>query len=365
MSKTVLICGDGFRVHGRRDRASYGANIPVLEALAGPPLRRLGARLITISDFYRDERVRPLVRLTVGFARDALTWAYRSQVSHPLLDQFYERLVEGIDFVLGFELAPTFVSFCAKAEVPVLDIAIHPFRFLPDLLLMARSPDRRIASHLEEIAWDATERPILLPRTRAEIGAAESIRGRILGDHGGSPLTVFFMQTRFDKSKFDGAGGFVDEIGLIERSGLRPRYYVPHPNEPRPELEYLMRQLGAEKIPTGVGTYDLLSLFADTLTVVAVSSSVLAESRALSVVDVRPLAGFPWVVKGFEELSAPWAMATSSPPFTAIDGRFLSDRFWARVLGQSDMPWNATYQSTEGYLRNAWGEGWGLNGGGK
>src|SRR5690606_19813279 len=106
---------------------------------------------------------------------------------------------------------------------------------------------------------------------------------------------------------------------------------------------------------------DLISVFPDDLAVIAVSSSVLAESCALGVRNIRALAGFPWVVAGFEALSAPWAVQTGMPPFTAVDGRLLSDRCWERALGRTEVHLPNGYRSTDGILRRAWGENWGLN----
>lgn len=350
----VAICGDGFRVHGRRDNVDYTNNsVRVLERLITPALKLAGCEIDAFVGFYSDSRLRAAIKHTVGESRDVETWILRSQVRSAAVDEFYHIAFDEYDLIVGFEMSSTLISFCAEQRKKVIDFAIHPYRFLADLLLMARSPDPDIDHLLNSIFYPLSDVPLFVPFSKERVARAEAIKATIQPALEEGVGGIYLMQTRFDRSKFDGRGSFVDDLAVIRSMDVSPMFYKPHPSEPRPEIELELRKRGAARIPPNWNFYDLVVAVPEA-EYIAVSSGTLAEAEALGASRTTMLAGTPWTVRGLEKFSA---ASASDPHYIPVDMRFASASFWKAVLEDGKYSSVAVGLRPD-VLRTAWGERW-------
>lgn len=356
--KQVLICGDGFRAHHRLV-GFKSPNVDILAALIEPPIAAVGGKVSRIYQFDTDPHTAFILEDVLGKGHDVISWAYRSQVLTPAIRQFYQLVLDKYDFIVAFEAPLSMIRYCADKNIPLIDVAIHPIRFLDDLLLMARSSLASIDAQLKAASLNLGQVPLLPRFTKSEIIAAKEMKLRLqkaAGENG--KISVLFLQSRFDKSKFDGEGGFVDDLAVLTRSELQPTFFKPHPNETRPELLLLMDERRIHSLPRDVGVYPLLALCGDILEVQAISSSVLVEAKALGVSSIIPLCGFPWNVEGFPQFSS--RVAGHYPTYYTMGNIFYAREFWSCML------WNEApkhpfplAQLSIGRVRQAWAEHWG------
>lgn len=352
----AAICGDGFRVHARRDNSDYTFSVRILERLIGPALQATGLSVDTFGGFYSDPKTRSALQRTLGEERDVETWMLRSQVRSASLDDFFDAAFEKYDLIIGFEISPTLMEFCKERGKKVIDFAIHPYRFLPDLVMMARSPNAETQELINAIECPLNDFPRFIPFSKDAIGKMEKRIGALRSLLGSGPSSIFFLQTRFDRSKFDGSGSFVDDLALVRTAGISPTLYKPHPSEPRPEIELELRKRGAARVAPDWSFYDLVLAFPD-IECVSVSSSTLAEAEALGSKRINMLAGTPWTVKGLEKFSSPKSSA-HNPIYVPVDLRFTSFNFWRAVLGFESTWRSAAVGFQPDVLRSAWGQRW-------
>ena len=354
----ALITGDGFRAHDRTEVNRGRINVEILASLVGPPLRRSGAAVTVIAGYLGNDRARCAFERRLGSLGDAFTWAQRSQVLAPSISRFYDELTDGYDLVVGFELAPSMVEYCAGRGLAAIDLTFHPVRFLDDLVLAARAVPARLDAAIRQIELDFSALSLVPATRRPDREKARRQFNALVPPSRAEPSEIFFVQTRFDRSKFDGRGGFVDEIALIEESGIRPAFYKKHPVEPRTEIEFLLRRMGARPLDGTVDAYTVLCALSDRVAVSAISSSILAEARTIGVAEVRALFGYPWRMRGLEHLATPFAR---DDPFeyVAVDRRLLTDGFWSAIVEGRDPPANAPPGLDRDRLRSAWENPWG------
>jgi hypothetical protein len=352
----VAICGDGFRVHARRDNADYTFSVRILERLIGPALQSAGASFDTFGGFYSDPKTRLALQRALGEERDVETWMLRSQVRSASLDDFFDVAFQGYDIIVGFEICPTLIQFCEDRGKKVLDFAIHPYRFLPDLVMMARSPNVEVQESLNAIECFVNDFPRFIPFSKDSIGRIEKSVGALRSQLGSGSKSIFYIQTRFDRSKFDGKGSYIDDLALVRRAGISPTLYKPHPSEPRPEIELELRKRGAVRVAPDWNFYDLVMAFPE-IECISVSSSTLAEAEALGVRRVSMLAGTPWAIKGLERFSSP-SSSSVNLAYIPIDLRFTSVNFWKAVLGIGGFSRSVTVGFQPDVLRAAWGQRW-------
>jgi hypothetical protein len=241
-------------------------------------------------------------------------------------------MLSDVDIAVCFEAPNSLYDFCRADGPPLLDLALHPFRFSHDLFLMARSPDDRIQATIEsiELEFDRRDLPVDYDLDEQERLAA-FLRAESAG---GGRKSIFFLQTRFDKSKFDLYGGIIDDFGLLASVSPFPVFYRPHPLEPRPELEVLLRARGARPLDPAIPTNAVLMSGRDDIVVAAISSAVLAEAVFLGMPHVHAIRGLPFPLRGFEKLCLPEALTRHA--FVAVDSRLLTANVWRRIIRGDD-----------------------------
>lgn len=353
----AAICGDGFRVQARNDRGNYFWSVDVLAHLLGPSLRRCQCDVDVFKSFHLDDQTSGNLHRTVGRGSDLYTWAYRSQVLSSSLRDFYELSFSGYDLIVGFEMPLSLLRYCGETGIKAVDIALHPYRFLDDLILMARTADPTTDAVLRRIRHDFMSDVLVLPSSKQSISNSQEVTTQLARSASAECISVFCMQTRFDRSKFDGNGGLTDDLMLLKNSTVSPHYYKPHPAEARPELELHMIKVGAKRLPEGLSIYDLLSAAANRLEIIAVTSGVLSEASALRAKSVVSLGHLPWKVDGVSE---PKSNLDGHPSdtFWPVDMRIATDAFWANIAGQSDACIGGPMPRKTNFLRMAFGQSW-------
>ncbi len=351
----VAICGDGFRFHERNDRADYLLNVDILARLISPALRRHDCDIHVIKQFRVDHRTNVHLQRTIGIGQDVYSWAYRSQVLTNSLRDFYELSFADYDLIVGFEIPLSLLQHCSEVGVKAIDIALHPYRFLDDLVLMARSSDPRIDAAIEGIEC-VLSNEVLLPPLRAEAISKNREIASLIRLSAGETTPIFLLQTRFDRSKFDGEGGFIDDLLVLCSSNIGAKYYKPHPYEARPELELHLIRRGAKRLPQSVSFYELLSAAGTHLEILAVTSGALSEAEALGARSVKGRGHSPWEGAGIR-VPKPKTNGAAYCRYRPVDMRVLTDRFWAGVLGSAALP-GTPIGFKSGFLRSAFGMSW-------
>jgi len=107
---------------------------------------------------------------TMGAGFDVFTWAYRSQVLSASLREFYALTFGAYDLIVGFEMPASLLRYCGEVGIKAIDIAIHPYRFLDDLVLMARSSDSATEAAIEAIQHSFANDVAIPPMPREAIG---------------------------------------------------------------------------------------------------------------------------------------------------------------------------------------------------
>jgi len=175
---------------------------------------------------------------------------------------------------------------------------------------------------------------------------------------GQDKISIFMLQTRFDRSKFDGLGGISDDLEIMSRMSSAPDFFKSHPVELRSEAELLLHRMGAKNIGSDLKFYDILSTSADLVELVSVSSGSIIEADYFGVKSATMLKGQPWIVKGLER----FALDTVSEdyiPHIGIDKRVFNTYFWESVLENSGTAIAGEAGLGDQYLKKFWKAGWG------
>lgn len=333
MTKKAVFIGDIFRTHTSLSGGKFGDGTRKLSQLLAGNLAALGYSTCTIEDSSSIEVAR-LYRCLFGEMNNVHTWAIRSQTLTPAVEMLYDSALGNVDLIMGFELPESLYAWSCKNRIIAMDFAFHFIRFEKDYRMMLRSNSDVIDRLLDSIRYNASRLDTLsILSAVPEIAVIEG-RGEI---------SVFAQQTRFDRSKFDGRGGIVDDLELLRSSGISVDFYKPHPMEHRPEVELYLRRNGAELLPFGGSIYAFLARYGHKTRIISVSSGLTAEADMIGVKAWQMLRGFPWVVDGFEAYSS--SQTALSGRFVPVDHRIFTREFLAAALtgsswrgGLSDHP---------------------------
>lgn len=324
-----------------------------LYQLLSGPLRYLGQDVRVISDFNTCPIVSGTYRMIFGRDSNVHRWMYRSQVLSERVRTFYDILTEDTKLIIAFEAPQSLFKYCQEKNLPLVDFAFHFIRFGAEYSLMARTNSLSISGLLESVhAHDHTH------SIASRFNYAACYKAGQLYDSlpkkSDCRTSVFIMQTRFDRSKFDGAGSIIDDYAVLRESMSSFDYYKPHPSEQRPELEVLLEHRGARRLPDALEIYPLIAARGDTLSFTGISSGLIAEAQLLGCSHSRMIVGFPWRVLGFEAFTRTSAVAEGD--YIPITNAMLSQPFWQAVLCQGtieNLPLHETI-SLKDYWNVAW-----------
>lgn len=225
-------------------------------------------------------------------------------------------------FCIGYEMPPWLARLLDEAEIPHVDIRLHPIRFLDDLIFAVRASDSGTRTALLDMAVHESE-------VLATAGLREAMC-RYISDAAVPDGTLLVAgQRRFDSTQIV-AGGFFDAVPHARDihaicTGYRAVVLKPHPLDPHHTL--LEVAAGVPGRVIGVindNVYRLMSLPQIT-GVLTVNSGVAFEA--------------PYFGKQVHAL-APLAMrlgwcgdAPCAGVHASVDDAVLTPDFWRMVLG--------------------------------
>lgn len=322
----ALFVGDMFRTHTMLKGGRYGGSTRKLATLLRNTVECLGYRCRVIED--RDsDGLAALYTVFFGDYDNVHTWAQRSQVLSPRVAEFYDRLLDGVRLVIGFEVPESLYDHCCRAGIAVFDFSFHFVRFEADYSVMVRTNRPRAQA--------------LLRRIRHHVCHLD-IQAKLAGDTADTvfdemdEIRLFLIQTRFDRSKFDGKGGVLDDLERIRAAALPVTHYKLHPMEHRPEIELQFSYSGAEPFPTDVNIYGFLARYGHKTRLYTISSGLAAEGDLIGVKSVDYLVGFPWTIEGYETYSAPPPQGRDRGLFIAVDNRVFAPDFARALFAEDD-----------------------------
>lgn len=343
--KNAVFIGDIFRVHTMLKGGKFGGSTFKLARLLTNTVKCLGydTRLIqdrTSADVYK------LYNTVFGDQENVHTWAYRSQILSPRVNAFYAELLEDVSLLIGFEVPESLYRFCTDNGIRVFDFSFHFVRFEADYSLMVRTNAPAADELLQMIPHRVNPLDAL-----ARIHATRDDTGLYDCDD----VHLFMIQTRFDRSKFDGQGGILDDLNLIRSADMPITHYKMHPMEHRPEIELHFHQAGAKPFPVLADIYAYLGRFGHKTKVYTVSSGLAAEADIIGAAGVHYLTGFPWSIAGHEKYSA--ANTTIEGRFYPVNNYiFAPDFFRALITDTPCLP--PEYQAGRFNLKEFWNVKW-------
>lgn len=324
-SKKALFIGDIFRVHTMLKGGKFGTSTPKLAHLLENTVACLGYDTQVIEDSTAPG-VSDLYASIFGHYENVNTWAYRSQILSPRVEAFYETLLKDVSLVMGFELPESLYEYCCARQIKAFDFSFHFVRFEQDYTVMVRSNVPKAEKCLKKILHRVTS---------FDVFSKACPTGDDLDAPAEGGMSIFLMQTRFDKSKFDGKGGILNDMDLVQQLDQPLTHYKPHPMEHRPELELYLQSQGVKPFAAHANIYGFLAKHGHATRLFAVSSGLVAEADIIGVKEARFLAGFPWTVHGYEQYST--ATAHARNVFYPVDHRVFSTEFIQAMVGDAPL----------------------------
>jgi hypothetical protein len=281
MYKSVIFTSDIYKIDDRSEdhfSSPQAINIDWMIALFGDFFEEIfdtNCRIIT-----GEEINSAISRLNffeeMGQPVTSRSWA--SYYQGPIVEPMQLRLIDNFkdSFVVGFELPPYLIDLFNKAEIPFVDLAIHPVRYLDDYLFGIRSNDPAIHARALE-----TRMPESVFFDSARLSKARSARVyRNNRPKLGSAL--FLGQIEVDASLIFERRVFGNEelesalVDLRRKFGKIYYKFHPHRKDKKGTENALSKISGCEIIDANV--YDLLSCREISL-VTGFSSSALHEAK--------------------------------------------------------------------------------------
>ena len=341
-SRAVFV-SDPFRVNwGKAGAGDW--NVFVLQKLVAPRLRAVAPwwqwssqTVLTGPATLHPEQVYPLLGWPIADESWARLYDLTADALPAALTARLEQVFGGA-LVVGFEMPPVLRAWLSKEGLPWINLAVHPVRFLPDLLWSVSTNDDGMQEALAAFAFatkrieqEVSKRRRRAPRVLAPAGAAIVI-GQVGHD-----------RSRIAKGRFWTAEDFAAEI---DRWSAGRRLCVkPHPlGKDDSADEAWLRARGAQVVDDNV--YDLLAADGDHI-FAALSSSVLTEAK--------------WF--GREALRLMPAMEPVEPEVT-VGGAIFERAFWARVLKPVSarpcrpwprLPWLVRSDASRRLIKRNWG----------
>ena len=257
--------------------------------------------------------------------------------------------------VISFELPPLLRQCLEICDIPYIDIAIGPFRFLPDLSMLIRSNIGHVVNGLGRFSVSDTERFVYSGRVLAFMAR------RVKEEY---PLNTILLigQVGDDVSlirngKYIGYADF--ESQLMEHLRVAEKVlYKPHPYASRTHIikEYMLlkrlaKKAGSKCIRTNINIYMLMAMESITK-IVSLTSSASLEARFFNKEGVI-LGTYPFPIFGLNEYEM------TSVVYVDIGNRLLHRDFWEFLLYGKDC--NVAAISEVGILRNTLGRCWGMD----
>ena len=322
MISAVTVIGDLLRPTGRGDPGGVnGPTIWLYNAVKRQVALACGL-LVSVLSTHHMPALADALRAERPVERAALHWAagyHRLQDPAAFNHHVMPRLRQ--QFCIGYELPPYLVAILEAADIPYIDIRVHPGRFLDDLLFAVRAPHPETRSALLDIAVPEAE-------VIVTAGLREAMCQMITQSSLPEDTMLVLGQRPMDATQII-AGGFYDAMEQADEiAALCSRHHAvllkPHPQEREHSL--LVVAAGVARNVIGVtddNLYRLLSL-PQVTAVLTVNSSAAYEVPYFGK-RVHALAPLPLAVAWRGDAPAPGQHAS-------LDDRVLTVDFWRTAL---------------------------------
>jgi len=322
----VVFTSDVLKVDDRQRnkfRNPQRVNIDFLAKLIGPVVYDCLPTVKT-EVLYGDEDIKESIRASFfsryGLPMESTTWA-QVYDGEKLGDDFYDVLDPAFDnsLVVAFECPPYLRRYLDSRHIPLIDLSIHPVRFMADYLFGVRSNVPEIQRRLETLSLAdsamANVARVSAART-SRVYSAEQVK---------ESSAIFFGQIEIDSSLiYDGkiAGDYEVRAALDSLvSSHDAVYFKAHPHSKSVEnLKKLVDGMrGCHWLD--VNAYDALGC-RKFVTVAALSSGILNEAKYFG---ERSINRFLPTISEFDRENA-------ALPYLPIYKYAVSAEFWQFVL---------------------------------
>jgi hypothetical protein len=329
----VVVTGDLLRPFfvGARVESATWKNVRWLHGMLEAPLRASGltARMLAWDERGAPETTAffdtPSLYDALGLDLDLASWAALcadGRTPQALVEMLAPQVEDAL--VIGYELPPPLIAALERLGRPVVDLILHPVRFMPDLIFALRT---------NVPAWDAWLRARRLDEA-AIAERAGHIRAKAAWMAAPMPLppgtALVLGQVASDRAMIQADGGFASLerhcAFLHELCCRHPRVlFRPHPYAaPDDPCERAIARLPAIR-RTDANFYHLLAQ-PELTTVVALNSSGLIEARHFGRESINLM---PWLYDF--DACAPAADGRTGTP-VPLSSAWATAAFWRGLL---------------------------------
>jgi hypothetical protein len=270
----IIVTGDVLRCVRRNEFYHQLANARWLHGLFETPiLEATGIAPELVFSSFSDEVDIPKVYRELGLAADSSGWI---QVFDNLPDAVTQRLYGDVDgaLVIGFELPPGLTTSLTRLGARVLNVGIHPVRFMDDIFLAIQTPDALLTEGLA--------RHVMSERlAHRAAGLVKAYQAKAPLKRIPAPVAVFAGQMPIDRSLIrDGRLVTADDLkekiestfGRFETILLKP-----HPLATENPVIDRIKAIGLATQVTELDFYELIC-HPDVAAIVAISSGTCQEA---------------------------------------------------------------------------------------
>lgn len=255
------------------------------------------------------------------------SWAiyYEDSSEFPQIEDAVLNYFDKDILVVGYELPPYLIKIFKKNAISYIDVALHPIRFMPDLILSLRTSNSKIYKKLLNVQ-------VPLESLYDEVQMYKALSARKINLNLKSNSAIFLGQLDVDASlishkriqKMDDIVDYIKELSLE----FNHVYYKKHPHINAQWHDQLMKQLqGIKNISLlEINIYDLFGQETDA-TFVAVSSGSLMEAKLFGHKTRRLITENPFL---FPSEKCP--LNLEIPKYVASPSNLNSVSFWKYVF---------------------------------
>ena len=360
MYKKIIFTGDIFRIqylrYEKNNHDPFEKNIRMIYKLLGPLVSEiLGCETEWISGNELGLSVNCIQLITneIGLALNEESWAlfFEDSSEFPQIEQAILNHFDSDILVIGWELPPYLTKIFDKNNIIYIDISLHPWRFMPDLIMAARSNNYEIYKRIYDVR-------VPVDKLYEEINLYKAKATRFTSISMKSNSAIFLGQTDIDASlisekRIYGIDDIIENITILSYE-FDHVYFKNHPHVPanfnNEILKHIKRIRNSSTISRNI--YILLGEDIDSVFVSLSSGSLMeAELFGKKTRRIIPRNPFSFFNYEFKELS-------SNPKYIPTPKNFNTKKFWEYILlGEEFLPryQNSTEEWVSYILNQKWG----------
>jgi hypothetical protein len=357
-TKTVVITGDLIRLAKIDNLFSAGCvqNIDWLACMLEPSLRDLGCKTKKLTPLPKTEKDLWFDQASLYRHFDAAYnfdgWGrIETSGDFSFFIRFFRKVIKPDSIVVGYEMSDLMLGALASIGIPYIDIALHPVRFLHDLVFGIRTNDQWI----NKVALECKDPLETIPRQVASIKAKVAWMYKPRQVVGKTLLVL--GQSPYDRALLTLTGRFAslrdyeyDLLKIID--DYNSVIYKPHPYDQSRELPWENLKI-IQRIKVAEDNFYQLISQPGVQKVFALNSSGLTEANLFGL-KIQPLISprYAWpcsvegsnLVKGLTPQTPSW----------------ITTPFWNRILnGASVDSSNVEFALGNNFFRKSMNADWG------